>query len=245
MFEASLLSEHHGREHLRWFALASVAVQTALVAALLLAPLLHAERLPMIPRREAIHMVTLAKPRVIPPKPVVVHVAAAADAHAAPAAAAAPVSLRPNLSATHIPSLAEPAVILPSGSGMGSPQPGLAAILTSGSPTPKVTVRPGSGGNGGRTLRISTGVSLGLLLTPIRPVYPAIARAAHVSGTVVVTATIDPAGRIIGLQVVSGPMMLRQAAADAVRDARYKPYLLNGQPTAVETTFAVNFVMGS
>jgi protein TonB len=244
MFEASLLSEHHGRAHLRWFALASVALQTALVAALLLAPLLHAERLPMIGRREAIRMVTLAKPPVVPPKPVVVHVAAA-DAHAAPAAAAAPVSLRPNLSATHIPSVAEPAVILPSGSGMGSPQPGLASVLTRGSPTPEVTVRPGAGGNDGGTLRVSTGVSLGLLLTPIRPVYPAIARAAHVSGTVVVTATIDPAGRIIGLQVVSGPMMLRQAAADAVRDARYNPYFLNGRPTAVETTFAVNFVMGS
>jgi protein TonB len=93
-------------------------------------------------------------------------------------------------------------------------------------------------------LNISRGVSAGLLLTPLRPIYPEIARIAHVSGTVVVTATIDKNGRIIGLQVLSGPVMLQQAAVAAVRDARYRPYLLNGQPVEVITTFSVNFVMG-
>jgi protein TonB len=93
-------------------------------------------------------------------------------------------------------------------------------------------------------LNISRGVSAGLLLTPLRPVYPEIAKIAHVSGTVVVTATIDKSGRIVGLKVLSGPPMLQQAAADAVRDARYRPYLLNGQPVEVVTTFSVNFVMG-
>jgi protein TonB len=94
-------------------------------------------------------------------------------------------------------------------------------------------------------LNISSGVSAGLLLTPLRPVYPEIAKIAHVSGTVVVTATIDKSGRIVGLQVLSGPVMLQKAAVDAVRDARYRPYLLNGQPVEVITTFSVNFVMGA
>ena len=65
---------------------------------------------------------------------------------------------------------------------------------------------------------------------------------AQVAG-MLVTAIIDKNGRIVGLKVVSGPPMLQQAAADAVRDARYRPYLLNGQPTEVVTTFSVNFRM--
>jgi periplasmic protein TonB len=84
----------------------------------------------------------------------------------------------------------------------------------------------------------------GRLLAPITPVYPPIARAAHVQGTVVVTATIDKQGRIVGAQVLSGPDMLRNAAIDAIRVARYKPYLLNDEPTDVITTISVNFTMG-
>ena len=84
-----------------------------------------------------------------------------------------------------------------------------------------------------------------MLLAPIRVVYPAIAKAAHVEGTVVVTAMIDKTGRIVGAQVTSGPAMLRAAAIDAVREARYRPYLLNGEATEVETTVQVNFRLGS
>ena len=84
----------------------------------------------------------------------------------------------------------------------------------------------------------------GRLLAPITPIYPPIARAAHVQGTVVVTATIDKQGRIVGAQVLSGPDMLRNAAIDAIRAARYKPYLLNDEPTDVTTTISVNFTMG-
>ncbi len=67
----------------------------------------------------------------------------------------------------------------------------------------------------------------------------------RVEGTVVVTATIDKQGRITGLQVLSGPEMLRTAAVDAIKDARYRPYLLNGEPTAIITTISVNFRLGS
>jgi len=83
-----------------------------------------------------------------------------------------------------------------------------------------------------------------MLLAPIRPVYPAIARAAGIQGTVVVEAVISQAGAIESLRVVSGPEMLRGAAVEAIRAARYRPYRLNGSPTAVETTITVNFTMG-
>ena len=106
---------------------------------------------------------------------------------------------------------------------------------------PVVTLKPGGGA--GDTVRLSSGVTNGMLLAPIRPEYPAIAKASHTEGTVMVTATIDRNGRIVGLQVVSGPMMLRQAAAEAIREARYRPYLLNGLATEVETTISVSFRM--
>jgi protein TonB len=93
-------------------------------------------------------------------------------------------------------------------------------------------------------LNVSSGVSKGMLLAPIQPVYPRIAIAAGIQGTVTVTAVIDKRGRITGLQVLSGPEMLRTAAVDAIRDARYRPFLLNGEPTDVITTIAVNFRMG-
>jgi protein TonB len=85
----------------------------------------------------------------------------------------------------------------------------------------------------------------GLLLNKIQPVYPRIAVISHTEGTVVVTATIDKDGRIVGLQVVSGPPMLRGSAVDAVKEARYRPFLLNGEPTEVVTTVTVNFRMGA
>lgn len=81
----------------------------------------------------------------------------------------------------------------------------------------------------------------GLILERTIPVYPAIAKAARVEGVVVLQATISASGRIENLRVVSGHPMLQQAALDAVRNWRYRPYLLNGQPVEVETTVNVVF----
>lgn len=68
-----------------------------------------------------------------------------------------------------------------------------------------------------------------------------IARAARVSGTVVLQATISKAGKTENLSVVSGPALLQEAAIDAVKQWRYKPYLLNNEPVEVETTINVDF----
>ena len=81
-------------------------------------------------------------------------------------------------------------------------------------------------------------------MAPISPVYPPIAKAAGIQGTVVVSAVISRTGGIESLHVLSGPTMLRNAALEAIRSARYQPYLLNGEPTEVETTITVNFRIG-
>jgi protein TonB len=95
-----------------------------------------------------------------------------------------------------------------------------------------------------RSLTISSGVMLGNLLDNTMPQYPAIARAARIQGVVVLQATISTTGLIKDLRVLSGPPMLQQAAMDAVRSWRYKPYLLNGNPVEVETTINVVFNLG-
>jgi protein TonB len=92
-----------------------------------------------------------------------------------------------------------------------------------------------------RIVTVSSGVAVGLLLQKAAPVYPQIARTARVSGTVVLQATISKTGAIENLHAVSGPVMLRQAAVDAVRTWRYAPYKLNNEPTEIETTINVIF----
>jgi periplasmic protein TonB len=95
-----------------------------------------------------------------------------------------------------------------------------------------------------RSLNVSSGVAAGNLLEKTVPQYPAIAKAARIQGTVVLQATISRTGLIQNLKVVSGPPMLQQAAVDAVRSWRYKPYFLNGDPVDVETTINVVFNLG-
>jgi periplasmic protein TonB len=88
---------------------------------------------------------------------------------------------------------------------------------------------------------ISSGVADGLLLRKTSPVYPEIAKQAHVSGTVVLGANITKAGSLTNLHVLSGPTMLRAPALDAVKTWHYRPYMLNNQPVEVETTIRVVF----
>ena len=94
-------------------------------------------------------------------------------------------------------------------------------------------------------VRISQGVTRGLLIHRLEPSYPALARAARVQGDVVLTAVISVNGEIENLQLVSGHPMLVPAAISAVKQWRYKPYLLNGQPVEVETTITVIFSLSS
>ena len=94
-------------------------------------------------------------------------------------------------------------------------------------------------------IRISQGVTKGLLVHRVEPTYPTLAKSARVQGEVVLNAIIDANGQIQNLQLVSGHPMLVPAAIAAVREWRYKPYLLNGQPVEVETTITVIFSLTS
>ena len=81
------------------------------------------------------------------------------------------------------------------------------------------------------------------LLHKVQPIYPPVARQAHVQGPVELRAIISKAGTIENLVVVRGHPMLAGAAIDAVRQWRYRPYLLNSEPIEVETNITINFVL--
>jgi periplasmic protein TonB len=82
------------------------------------------------------------------------------------------------------------------------------------------------------------------LVTQPQPVYPPLARQARITGQVILHAVIDKDGRVEELEVVSGHPLLVQSALAAVKQWRYQPTLLNGDPVEVDTTITVSFVLG-
>jgi len=242
MFEDSLVeSAALLRTHNRWPAVVSITAQLCAVAVILAIPLLHPEVLP-IPH---IISATLAPPPAPPPPAPPIHLETRA-ATAPPSAPIAPVAseatsiVRDFIHPTGAAVDAPPLPVTDLGNRDSSLPPG----INSAPASPYVTVGPSSVTPSGAPLHISSGVLAGNLLAPIRPEYPQIAKITHTEGTVVVDAIISRTGDIESARVVSGPTMLQNAALAAVRQARYRPFLLNGQPTEVQTTITINFRMG-
>ena len=88
---------------------------------------------------------------------------------------------------------------------------------------------------------VSAGVMAGKKIRGKNPKYPSDAKKAHIEGRVVLIATISESGDVEELCVSQGPVMLQQAAFDAVKTWKYKPTVLNGQPLEVKTLINVDF----
>ncbi|MGZ4824843.1 MAG: energy transducer TonB [Terriglobales bacterium] len=94
-------------------------------------------------------------------------------------------------------------------------------------------------------VKVSSGVTQGLLIHQVKPEYPAVARSSGTQGTVVLQAVIGKDGRVKEVRIVSGLPMFTQPAVAAVKQWQYKPYVLNGQPVEIESTVTVNFKLAS
>jgi protein TonB len=92
-----------------------------------------------------------------------------------------------------------------------------------------------------QTVKVSQGVSQGLLIKKVQPAYPLQAMNMHVQGSVQLQATISKDGSISNVKSLSGDSLLARAAMDAVRQWKYKPYYLNGEPVEIQTQITVNF----
>ncbi len=127
---------------------------------------------------------------------------------------------------------------VPGGVPGGTPGGVLGGVLGNPLPplVPKVVVPPPP-----QKLRISSGVAEANLIHRVLPQYPPLARQARIEGVVKLQAVISKDGSIENLRVVSGHNMLAQAALEAVRQWRYKPTLLSGEPCEAETEISVVF----
>jgi TonB family protein len=92
-------------------------------------------------------------------------------------------------------------------------------------------------------VRVSAGVSAGLIVSKVNPIYPPEARSARIQGAVVLKALINQTGDVESLSLISGHPLLVPAAMDAVKQWKYRPYLLNGKAVNVDTQITVNFTL--
>jgi len=236
MFEDALVeSVGRVRTSSRYWMIATSSLQAIVMAAVILIPLLYPEALP---RSAVMAKLTVpVPPRAAAPRPVqtvkAIHAAAASNPLVVPTTPAKITIVKDDAP----PQMENTVAMGPTSPSGPVGVPFALSVASTPLPFVKVAAKPGR-------QSVSSGVMAGKILTKTVPSYPAIARAAHVSGAVVLHASISKTGAIEGLTVVSGPEMLRAAAVEAVKSWRYMPYLLNGEATEVETTVTVNFNLG-
>lgn len=129
-------------------------------------------------------------------------------------------------------------------------QDGVAGDIPGGAPSGAIGSVQGSATNASgsstptpQRIRVSSGVAQGLLSTKVQPLYPQEAKDKHIQGVVLLQVRIDKEGNVIDTQLISGHPVLAPAAIEAVKQWKYKPFVLQGNPLMVETQVSVNFTL--
>jgi periplasmic protein TonB len=238
MFADSLL-ESSGTQRARrgWTTLSSFGLQALMMTILLLLPLIRPIGLPFLKPLAA--PVMLSPPPGLPPAQAIQRSVAAPLSNMINNLLVAPRSI-PTRVATIDETVPPPqfnvGVGLPGGTG--DPRGVLNAAGPAGNPV--MPLPPPPVANHVRVSRMMEGN----LIRRVQPEYPPTARMAHVQGQVVLSAIISKAGTIEKVQVLSGHPLLVQSAVEAVKQWRYRPYILNDEPVEVETQITVNFTLG-
>jgi protein TonB len=211
----------------------SFFLEAIIVGIIVLIPLLFIEALP-----NAQLMMALVAPQPPPPLPAVVHVVKRVQTDIVSGKLRTPTKIPKKveiIEEKESPPLLTDLAGVPDGVPRG-PANGVMDSIISNTPVavPKVAVQ---------RIRVSQGVTQGMVLHKVQPVYPPLARTARVQGSVVLAAIIGKDGTIQNLHVVSGHPLLTQAALDAVKQWRYRPYILNDEPVEVDTQVTVNFTL--
>jgi periplasmic protein TonB len=235
MFDDTLRSPWDERSRRGLTTLTSFGVEAVIVAVLLIVPLLRPVSIPSLRQVSSPISLTQASPA---PAGVRTEPVASSGRHTA-----AEIILH---QPAEVPSYivigneVTPPPISPYGVYIrGSSGTGDAEVLNSvGIGTAPVIPRPPA--HADRTIRLSH-MSEGDLVRKVLPTYPPLARSARIEGAVILQAMISKSGAIENLRLLSGHPLLAPAAIEAVRQWRYRPYILNGEPVAVETQITVNF----
>lgn len=238
MFEDSLV-ESAGRikTNQRWTTPLSFLVQAVIIGVLVLIPLILTEGLPTHMLMAAIVAPPPPPPPPPPPAPSVPKVQRVSEIVNGELRAPSKIPKKVEMVKEDEAPPPNTGVVggvvggVPGGSAGGV----LGGLIQSTAPPPKVATP--------QKLRISSGVANGNKVSGNDPQYPQMAKIAHVQGDVVLQATISKGGSIENLRAISGHPILIQAAMDAVKEWKYRPYMLNGDPVEVETTITVKFHM--
>ena len=233
-----------GKTKKGWTVIVSALFQVALLAVLLLIPLIYTEALP----KAMLSTMLVAPPPPPPPPPppaaaivkVVKPVARLIQAGKMMAPTVIPkkvtiikeAELPPDVGAVGVSGGVAGGI--PGGS-TGGVLGGIIGGVGAGAPPPKATPQ---------RIRVGGQVQQANLINKVVPSYPPIAKSARIQGTVILHAVIAKDGTVQELTYVSGPTLLVQSAMEAVRQWRYRPTLLNGEPVEVETTISVIFSLG-
>jgi periplasmic protein TonB len=245
MFDDLVISSAHPtKTNKPWTVTLSVIIQTGIVVVMILIPLIYTEALP-----KGMLTTFLVAPAPPPPPP--------------PPAAAVPRIVKPVARLIHNGQMMAPTVIpkkvemikeeelppdvgnvgvvggvpggVPGGSAGGVLGGIIGGVGSALPPPPKAAPS---------RIRVGGNVQSASLVRQVMPVYPPIAKTAHISGTVVLHAIIAKDGTVEELTYISGPQLLMKNAMDAVKQWRYRPTLLNGEPVEVDTTISVVFTLG-
>jgi periplasmic protein TonB len=215
---------------------ASLAAQTFAVGTLLLIPLLYTDRLPFA---------LLQLPTFLPPTPAPEPVKPEAPPHRQIVANVrnpfiAPTTIPPlNTQPEIIDDTAVPLTGIDTGAFL-PPTLGtiFSRVIPPPPPPPQVTeVAPS------KPITVTSDVQAAKLLRKVIPVYPRLAIAAHISGTVRLIGVVAKDGTVQQIRVVSGSALLVEAALDAVRQWVYRPTMLNNKPVEVIAPIDVNFTL--
>jgi protein TonB len=223
-----------------WTTVGSLIFQLLLLMAIVVVPLF---RTVPFPKRETLTMVYLQPPPAAgakatkiqaPPKPRSTYtstsIAIPAPVHITPEAAPPPVGTPGELVGG-----------VPGGLVDGVPSGVLTAMVGGPLSTPLAAKTPEP--TPVKRIRVASGVAEANLIHDVPPQYPPEAGRERIEGTVVLLAVIDTDGSVQDVQVVSGLPILAQAAIEAVKQWRYKPYLLNGLPVEIDSRITVNFTL--
>ena len=235
MFADTLHSSWAEHSRRRWTTLTSFGLQALVTGLLLLLPLLRPMGLPTF--RQLTAPISLGQPLGEPPTRVRIGGTTGAPSVSPVIFLRQPSSIPrglPPISDDGPPSIGWPAPSNPGGSGPGGPA-GVLNSLGTGAILP-VPPKPAAVA----PIRVSS-ISEGNLTRKVQPAYPSLARSARIQGMVVLQAVISKEGTIENLKVLTGHPMLVSAAVYAVRQWRYRPYILNHEPVEVETQITVNF----
>lgn len=239
MFADSLLeTSWRQRSRRSWTTFSSFGLQALIVGILLLLPLLRPVALPFV--KPLSTPVMLAPPRGLPPQQSP-HSTTLAQSNLINDLLIAPGTIPHHIlnvdeTAAPPPQFVGGAGLVPG--GMGDAHGILGAVGTTANPVMPVPPPPTL-----IHLRVSR-IMEGNLIRRVDPTYPPMARIARVQGSVVLSAIISKEGIIENIKVLTGHPMLVQAAEAAVKQWRYKPYILNDQAVEVETQITVNFLLG-